>query len=173
MLERLVIAGSGGQGILLVGRILAGVAVDEVPHVTFFPAYGAEVRGGASNCEIVLSSDPISSPVSDEFDSMLLMNEESARKYLARRARNCLVILNGSLCPAVDDPSTVSVAATELADRLGDTRAANFIMLGAYIARKPVVPAAALEAGIRAHLAAKAAASTNLNIRALRAGLSA
>ena len=63
MLERLLIAGSGGQGIVLIGRMLASVAVKNIPHVTFFPAYGAEVRGGTSNCQVVLSTKEIASPV--------------------------------------------------------------------------------------------------------------
>ena len=78
MLERLLIAGSGGQGVLTIGKILARVAVDQVPHLTFFPDYGAEVRGGTSHCEVILSSDEIASPLAETVDSCIIMNEPSA-----------------------------------------------------------------------------------------------
>jgi len=171
MLERLLIAGSGGQGILLIGRILATVAVDEVPHVTFFPAYGAEVRGGASNCQVVLSSDAVSSPVPEQLDSMLILNEFSKERFIEHGAPRCLTILNTSLCSPSADTQSVSVPATEMADRLGDTRVANFIMLGAYLARKPIIPAGAVEVGIQKYMAAKNSTLVDLNIAALKAGL--
>ena len=62
MLERILIAGSGGQGILLIGKMLAQLAVEKVPYLTFFQSYGAEVRGGTSNCQIIFSSHEIASP---------------------------------------------------------------------------------------------------------------
>lgn len=171
MLERLLIAGSGGQGILLIGRILATFAVDVVPHVTFFPAYGAEVRGGTSNCQVVLSSDTISSPVPEQFDSMLILNESSKEKFLDQGTGNCLTILNTSLCTVPSDTSAVGVPATEMADKLGNPRVANFIMLGVYLGRKPMIPADIAEQGIRKYMAANNTKLVDLNITALQAGL--
>jgi 2-oxoglutarate ferredoxin oxidoreductase subunit gamma len=173
MLERLLIAGSGGQGVLLIGRVLATVAVNHVPHLTFFPAYGAEVRGGTSNCQVVLSSDPIPSPVCQRFDSMILMNRESMQAYLPQRDRLCLAVINSSLCPPIEGPGVVSVAATETAERLGDARAANFVLLGAYVARKPSLPAAALEEGVRRYLESKSRVTLDVNMRAFKAGMGA
>jgi 2-oxoglutarate ferredoxin oxidoreductase subunit gamma len=173
MLERLLIAGSGGQGIVFIGRLLATAAVQEVPHVTFFPSYGAEVRGGASKCQVVLSSREIASPVTEEMDSILVMNQESADRYLTDGRGDCLVVLNRSLCRASAVPDAVAVPATEWADEIGDTRAANLIMLGAYLARKPVVKVATLETCMAAALGGKNGSLLELNLRAFRKGLAA
>ena len=94
MLERIFIAGSGGQGVLTTGKLLASVAVDHVDHLTFFPSYGAEVRGGTSNCQVVFSSNEIASPVSEEFDTLIIMNQESANVFLDRQTPDALVLLN-------------------------------------------------------------------------------
>jgi 2-oxoglutarate ferredoxin oxidoreductase subunit gamma len=172
MLERLLIAGSGGQGVLLIGRTLAAVALDDLPHVTFFPSYGIEVRGGTSNCQVVMSSDPIPSPVCEQFDSMMLMNEESAGRFLPRLVPGGLAVLNSSLCRPSDRPGAAAVAATDLANGLGDIRVANLVMLGAYLARRHILPAGAEERKIRDHLSARVGASMlELNIKALRAGM--
>lgn len=171
MLERLLIAGAGGQGILLIGRLVATVAVKDIPHITFFPAYGAEVRGGTSNCQVVLSSKEISSPVVERFDSMIIMNQASADRFLPQITENCLVIINSSLCKVPASPPTVAINATELADQLGDTRVANFIMLGAYLAGKQLVSPSNIEKGIEQVFRGKSRALIDLNIKAFRAGL--
>jgi len=171
MLERLLVAGSGGQGIVLAGKLLATVAVNEIPHVTFFPAYGAEVRGGTSNCEVILSSSEIASPVSLQLDSMILMNQASSARFLSHAAEGCLLLVNTSLCSIPPGSSAAGIAATEMADRLGDTRVANFIMLGTYVARKPFVPAREMEEGTRRLLAGKGKKLVEMNIAAFRLGL--
>ena len=171
MIERLLIAGSGGQGVILIGRLLASVAVNNVPHITFLPAYGAEVRGGVSNCQVILSSKKIASPVSEQFDSIILMNQESADKFLSRASANCLIVINSSLCKIPKNITSVAVNATELADRLGNTRVANFVMLGAYLARKNFVPPDAIEKELIKILSAKNRNVVDINLKAFRAGL--
>jgi 2-oxoglutarate ferredoxin oxidoreductase subunit gamma len=171
MLERVIIAGSGGQGIVLIGRLLATVAVQNVPHVTFFPAYGAEVRGGVSNCHVVLSSEEIASPLSERFDTLIIMNQESLAVYQGMLVPGGLGIVNSSLCKASKIPSAVAIPATEIANDLGDTRVANFIMLGAYVARKPLVQPAQVESAIREFLAGKSEDLVALNTKAFHAGL--
>ena len=172
MVERILIAGSGGQGIILIGKLLASVAVNRVAHVTFFPAYGAEVRGGTSNCQVILSTKEISSPVSERFGSVIIMNQASADRFLPRMADNCLAVLNSSMCKAPTSvASPVMIKATELANEFGDTRAANFIMLGAFLARKQVVPTADIEQEIVQAFTDKSRKLIDLNMKAFRAGL--
>jgi 2-oxoglutarate ferredoxin oxidoreductase subunit gamma len=174
VLERILIAGSGGQGVILIGRLLANCALGAVPHLTFFPAYGAEVRGGTSNCQVVLSSEEISSPVSESFDSMIVLNRASAERFRPRMTGACLVLLNRSLCDPPDVPSPMAaIPATEMAAELGNPRVANVVMLGAYGARKPLLPRGKLEDGIRAALASKGADLVELNLRAFDAGWNA
>jgi len=171
MLERIIIAGSGGQGAVLIGKMLAITAVDHVEHVTFFPSYGAEVRGGTSNCQVVLASDEIASPLSDVFDSMIIMNQASADKFLRRRADPSLVVINSSLCRT--KTAAVEVEALGIAEEIGEPRIANFVMLGAYLAHKPVVPVNAMDEAVAEVLAAKGATLVDLNLRALHAGIEA
>lgn len=171
MLERLLVAGSGGQGIVLIGKLLATVAVDSIEHVTFFPDYGAEVRGGTSSCRIVLSSDEIASPVVDQFDSMIIMNQGAIDGFLSQAAENCVVIINSSMCSVPQTFPVIPVEATGMANRLGDTRVANFIMLGAYLARKEILPVAGMEKGIAQVLAGKSQDLIELNRKAFHVGL--
>jgi 2-oxoglutarate ferredoxin oxidoreductase subunit gamma len=172
MLERILIGGSGGQGIISMGRLLAAVAMEHVPHVTFFPSYGIEVRGGTSNCQIVLSSGEIASPVPDEVDTLIAMNQQSLDRFAGQRVAGGLLLVNASLCPeATAAGGAVLVKATDMANDLGDVRVANSIMLGVYQARRPILPLAAMEQEIRNMLAEKGDALIDLNLRAFRAGL--
>ncbi|OGV69636.1 MAG: hypothetical protein A2283_23580 [Lentisphaerae bacterium RIFOXYA12_FULL_48_11] len=172
MLERILITGSGGQGVILIGKILATLAVKSIPHITFFPSYGAEVRGGTSACQVILSSKEIASPLSEVFDTIVCMNQEGADQFCRQMTKQSLVIVNTSLCkkPIVRS-NILQMDATRLADGLGDTRVANFIMLGAYLAAKPVVSPLQAEKGIRELLAGKNMSLIDLNIKAFRTGL--
>lgn len=170
MLERLLIAGSGGQGIVMAGRLLASVALDSAAHVTFFPAYGAEVRGGTCNCQVVLSSNEIASPVSESFDSMILMNQTSYELFIRQGEEDALVLLSSSNVPS-DGRQTIALDATGKADELGDVRAANLIMLGCYLSHKPVVAASAVENAISKAFSDKGMDIAERNLRAFRLGI--
>lgn len=173
MLERLLIAGSGGQGIVLAGKILATVCMRTISHVTFFPSYGAEVRGGVSSCQIVLSAREIASPLPPAFDSLLLLDQASADRYIPQASPEARILINRSLIdpPAGDAPPCIAVEASQIATDLGDVRAANFVILGAYLARMPVATAAAIEEEIPKFVGPGKGAMADLDIRAFRAGL--
>lgn len=171
MLERILIAGSGGQGIILLGKLLATMAVDITEHITFFPAYGAEVRGGTSNCQVILSSEEIASPVPEEFETMVVMNQASLDRFSAYMSDDNLVLVNASMCKRLPDRPVVSIPATEQAVEIGEDRAANFIMLGAYLSRKPLVPAEVVKQTIDHAFAAKGQAIADLNKKAFAIGL--
>jgi len=171
MHERLLIAGSGGQGVIVLGKLLAAAAVNHVPHVTFFPSYGVEVRGGTSNCQVVLSSREIASPVSEQFDSVIILNRASAEKFLPQLDPDGLAVVNLQ-GDDPDSPGALTIRATEMANELGNVRAANFILLGVYLARKPLVPLDDVEAGMRNIFAHKNPKVLALNIQALHTGLS-
>lgn len=172
MLERVLIAGSGGQGVLLIGRILARTGMSCVPHVTYFPAYGAEVRGGTSNCQIVLSDAEIHSPVPDQFEAMLILNQESADRFLPQRTDTTRVVLNTSLCKAPAGEVACGIAASDIANKLGDTRVANFVMLGAYLAANDDIAVETVKTCIGNELSGKPSALVDMNINALDIGLS-
>jgi 2-oxoglutarate ferredoxin oxidoreductase subunit gamma len=170
MLERIVIAGAGGQGIIVIGRLLAGVALRHYQYLTFFPSYGAEVRGGASQCQVILSSDEIASPVSTRFEAALVMNQTTADKFLPSLEPNGVAVVNTSLCKVPRDPRFIEINATDLAVEMGNIRIANSIMLGGYVAASKVVPAADVESAMREAVGAQNPLA-ELNVRAFRAGM--
>ena len=171
--ERILMAGAGGQGVILLGKLLATIALDHVRHVTFLPSYGAEVRGGTSNCQIILAGEPIASPAAERFDSVLVMNQASTDRFLRRLAPRGLAIVNRSMSTVPPASRAVQIRATEVADKRGDTRAANFVMLGAWVARRQVLPIDSVQAGIRSFLADRSPGFLDVNIRAFTAGLTA
>lgn len=171
MHERILIAGSGGQGIVFLGKLLAGLAAETIEHVTFFPAYGAEVRGGTSNCQVILSANEIAAPIAETFDSLLVMNQQSAEHFLPALEPNGLAIINQSLCSVPASDRHLLIAATEIADRLGNIKAANLVMLGAWLRSKPLFAPQTVENTIAAHFRGAPQALVTTNIEAFRAGL--
>ncbi|MBU4198392.1 MAG: 2-oxoacid:acceptor oxidoreductase family protein [Verrucomicrobia bacterium] len=171
MLERILIAGSGGQGILLIGKMLAQLAIGKVPYLTFFPSYGAEVRGGTSNCQVILSSHEIASPLAEEFDSLMIMNQQSAPRFLPGLSPTGLAVINQSLCRLAHDKRFIMIRATDIADHLGNARAANFVMLGAWLAHKPLIPVPDVEQWIAESFTGAKPAVIEANLKAFQAGL--
>ena len=136
MYEEIIIAGSGGQGIMFFGNILCNAAVLQDKYTTFFPSYGAEIRGGTANCSVIISDDEIGSPVISNPSILIIMNEPSYRKFEPSVKKNGLVFVNSSLMKSIPSPSMsgrICVPATELALQIGDVRTANMVMLGKFI----------------------------------------
>jgi len=141
MTERIIIAGSGGQGIMLLGKILAEAAMREDKHVTWLPAYGAEVRGGTAHCMVVISDREIGSPYVEQADTIIIMNSPSLEKFQNRIKNNGLLIVNSSLakrdigCNAY----ALKYPFTDMAIELGNIKVANTLALGCLIAKKKIV----------------------------------
>ena len=138
--EQVVIAGFGGQGIILVGKLLAQTAMKAGKEVTYMPSYGAEVRGGTANCVLVIADDPISSPVIDSPDTVIAMNKASLDKFAPKIKPNGLLIMNSSLidkAPKLDDSiKVVKIPADQIAVDLGGVKVANMVALGAYLQKR-------------------------------------
>jgi len=138
MEERIVLAGFGGQGVLLIGKLLALTGMAEGKHVSWVPSYGPEMRGGTANCIVIISDEEISSPLALVQDSVIAMNKPSLEKFEDSIKPNGFLILNSSLIdikPKRSDLNIVSVPANELAEKkAGNAKSANMVMLGAYIA---------------------------------------
>lgn len=135
-------AGMGGQGIMVIGQLLAHATVLEGGNVVWFPSYGPETRGGAAECTVIISSDEIGSPVSSSPDTLIAMTQPLLDKFVGAVRKGGLIIVNSSLCQRPDsraDCEIIEVAANDIATELGNAKAANMVMLGAYIERmKPV-----------------------------------
>ena len=138
--EEVIIAGFGGQGIILAGRLLAQTAMKGGKEVTFMPSYGAEVRGGTSNCMVVIADEPIASPLVSRPDSLIAMNKASLNKFAPRIKEGGLLVMNSSLIeqkPELDKTIQIlAVAADALAVELGNPKVANMVAMGAYLQKR-------------------------------------
>jgi len=169
-----VMAGFGGQGLMAIGKLLAKAAMDEGRHVTWLPSYGPEMRGGTANCVVVIDDEPIGSPFVQHAQAAIVMNRPSFDKFAPLVARGGVLVVNTSLIaadPGRADVAVVSVRAQEVADAAGSPKSANMVMLGAWLARCPVVRAESIEACIAKAFSGPKAAAGEVNLRAFRAGL--
>jgi 2-oxoglutarate ferredoxin oxidoreductase subunit gamma len=138
MITRTTFAGFGGQGVLLMGYVLSHGAMHKGLNVTYFPSYGAEMRGGTANCTVTVSDRKIASPVASNPDILVAMNSPSLEKFEPMVSEKGLIILNASLIPEVPsrtDVDVLRVPTVELAREVGSERAGNMIMIGAFCAR--------------------------------------
>jgi 2-oxoisovalerate ferredoxin oxidoreductase beta subunit len=146
------VAGFGGQGVLLLGEVLAEAGLDAGLEVSWLPSYGPEMRSGTSNCHVRDSNDPIDSPLVTAPNYLVAMNEPSLRKFDLSVKPGGWVIYNGDVFPADCRRSDVHVLAlnfTRAADELGDPRAANMVMLGALLEIASALPQASIDAALR------------------------
>lgn len=137
MYHDVVIAGFGGQGVLFIGNLLAEAGMEEGFHVTFMPAYGVEMRGGTANCNVILSSEEVGSPITDSPLSGIIMNEASLVRFLPSIQRDGYLFYNSSLIPeeAVSrrDLQVVAVPANDLAQKVGNPQVASLVILGCFV----------------------------------------
>lgn len=139
---RIKIAGFGGQGVLLLGEALAESGMWAGYQVTWLPSYGPEMRGGTANCQVIISDGSIGSPLVSTPDVLIAMNRPSLERFEPDVREGGLIIYNSSLIdiePKRKDVEVVAIPATEIADELGDTRVANMVVLGAYIAKTRIL----------------------------------
>jgi 2-oxoglutarate ferredoxin oxidoreductase subunit gamma len=141
MEEKIIIAGFGGQGVVLAGNVIAQTALATNKNVAAMVSYGAEVRGGTANCTVIISDREIASPVVDNPSIAIILNEPSLDKYEDRVETNGLIILNSSLVKrdlVRKDVKVLRIKATDLADDLGNSKVANLILLGAFIKKTKI-----------------------------------
>jgi 2-oxoisovalerate ferredoxin oxidoreductase beta subunit len=165
------IAGFGGQGVLFLGSLLANIALRRNFHVTWLPAYGPESRGGTANCNVVVSATPVASPMVTEPGVLMALNGPSLERFEPAVTPGGIIVYNSTLIgrpPARADVEVLAVPATAIADELGETRAANLVMLGAYLARTGLFSRAEVDATMDATL--KPGPALELNRRAVARG---
>lgn len=169
-----IIAGFGGQGVLLMGNILAYAAIAEKKNVTYMPVYGVEMRGGTANCTVVVSDDPIGSPIIQKPVSSIAMNLPSMEKFGPRVKKGGLLVVNSSLIPDKEvnfkGIECLLVPSRELAVEVGNERLANMVMLGAAAQRSGVVSAKSLENALYPALDKRYHKMIDMNVKAMRRG---
>ena len=173
MTERIIIAGSGGQGIMLLGKVLARAALREDKFVTWLPAYGPEVRGGAAHCMVIISDSEIGSTHIDEADTLIIMNQPSLAKFKNRLKDNGLMVLNTSLAKGCLSKKIRLAEGkfTDIAIGLGNIKVANMLALGCFIGNKELVKPKTILAVISAMAPEDKKELIKINQEALEAGL--
>ena len=142
MQKEVMFAGFGGQGILLIGNILAHAAMEQGSEVAWVPSYGPEMRGGTAYCLVVISNRPIGSPIIRNPMHLVAMNRPSLEKFAPVVKPKGVVIINSSLIPVRsgrDDVDELLVPANDIAKDLGSVKVANIVALGAFVARSKIV----------------------------------
>ena len=173
MFQRIILAGSGGQGLLTLGKLLAQCGMEEGRHVTYFQSYDSEVRGGTAHCHVVISDEEICSPLVEDATALLIMNQPSLERFGPQLIRSGLLVLNTSMAASsgsMRGRRLIEVPASDIARRLGDVRVANMVMLGALNRTLGLVKPARLLAALTRRLAEKADAIMPLNEKALAQG---
>ncbi len=144
----LVISGFGGQGVLVIGNLLAHAAMREGRHVTFLPIYGVEMRGGTANCTVVVSSKEIGSPVVERPHAAIVMNLPSLAKYQLQVLPQGLILYNSSLIDPREanrqDLELLPIPVNEIAIENGNPKLANMVALGAFVEKTKLVEMASL-----------------------------
>ncbi len=142
MYNEIILAGFGGQGVLLIGKLLTYAGMKAGLEVTWMPAYGPEMRGGTCNCTVVLSDHQVGSPISSHPHAAIVLNLQSIDKFEPAIRPGGIMVMNTSLInrPAVrHDIIVVPVAANQIAIEAGSVKAANMVALGAYIGASGIV----------------------------------
>ena len=173
MLIKTIFSGFGGQGVLSMGNAVATAAMLEGKHVTYFPSYGAEVRGGTANCTVSVSDEEIASPVASEPDFVVAMTQPAFVRFQNMLVSGGLALVNSSMVNAASlrgDIEVVEVPTSELAEKLGNIKVANMVMLGAFVRVSSIVSLPRLLKNLPDILGAKRERLLKINQEALEQG---
>jgi 2-oxoglutarate ferredoxin oxidoreductase subunit gamma len=134
--EQVTIAGFGGQGVMMIGQMLAYAATEDNLHTLWFPSYGPETRGGTANCSVTISEKEINSPIFSHANTLIALNNPSLLKFANKVKKNGVILYNSSLISdpiKVDDVRMIGIPVNDISMQLGNPRVANMVMMGAYL----------------------------------------
>ena len=176
MQDDIIISGFGGQGALFAGQLLAYTGMDQGKHVTWIPSYGPEMRGGTAHCTVIISDEPIGSPIVRQPSVAIVMNLPSHVKYSELVLPGGLLVVNSSLVTeqsSRSDIREVRIASSDIAGAIGDVRMSNVVLLGALLRSSAIVPMDAMIASMDAHVSGRARRLLEQNKVALQRGFDA
>ncbi len=174
MHEEIIFSGFGGQGALFAGQLLTYAALDEGRQVTWIPSYGPEMRGGTAHCVVIISDEPIGSPLTRYPTAAVVLNPASMDKYEPLVKPGGVLVVNSSLVqrPATrTDITVITVPANDIAQEVGDVRMANVVLLGALLAVKEIVKPESVKKAMDEHIPAAKARFIEPNKQSLQRGL--
>ena len=170
---QILIAGFGGQGILFAGKFLAYQALSEGRQLSWLPSYGPEMRGGTANCSVIISDDPVGSPIVTDPDVLVCMNLPSLDKYEGAVKAGGIIISDSSLIARKvqrQDVKAFYIPATQLANEAGMPTLANMIMMGKLIREAAIIDFDGVEETMSHLVSARHRDMLALNVKALRMG---
>lgn len=173
MTEEIIIAGFGGQGVLSMGKILAYSGVMANQEVSWFPSYGPEMRGGTANVTVILSDNRISSPVVNEYNTAIILNQQSMTKFESLVKPGGILIYdpNGVIHPPTrKDINIYKIEGTLIAAELGNVKTFNMVVLGAYLKANPVVELSSVKLGLEKSLPVRHHKLIPMNLEAVQKG---
>lgn len=176
MKNQYIFAGFGGQGMLLIGKFLAMACMMDGKHVSWLPSYGPEMRGGTANCSVIVSDQPVASPLVDMADVVIAMNRPSLDKFESHVKPGGTLVINSSIIDRKAERSDIKVVycdANKIAESVSNPKGANVAILGALLEKSPVCSVDTMVEAIRIELGAKKAKFLEGNKKALVAGMEA
>lgn len=177
MAERVIFAGFGGQGVMLMGQLVTAGGMAEGKNVSWLPSYGPEMRGGTANCAVMVDEKPIGSPiVSHNATSIVAMNLPSLVKFEEDLIPGGICLINSSLIsakPSREDVKAYYVASNEIAAELGNNRVANIVMLGALVELTNCVTKESIMGALAERLGPSKAHLMDINEKAFERGAEA
>lgn len=174
MFEQMIIAGFGGQGVLFLGKTLAYLGMDTGKNISWLPSYGPEMRGGTCNCSVIISDNPIGSPIIVSPDTLIVLNKPSLDKFVDKVKPGGLIVLDSSLIDTKverDDVNVIYIPAMKIAEERGNSQLGNMVMAGAYIkAKEPLYSIDELYESIKSHIPPTKVKLAEKNIEIVKAG---
>lgn len=172
-MAEIIIAGFGGQGVLVLGQLIAYAGMLEDKAVSWFPSYGPEQRGGTANCSVVVSEQEVGSPVVSQPTTAIVMNLPSLSRFEPTVVEGGILLYNSTLIeqkPTRKDIRVIAVPANEVADELGNPRVANMVLLGSFIAATDLVKIETVQTSLEKVLSERHHHLIPLNMQALERG---
>ena len=173
MMDRVILAGFGGQGVMFLGKVLAYAGMGSDLELCWIPSYGPEMRGGTANCSVILSDEEINSPVIDFADAAIVLNKPAYDKFSTKIKPGGVLVVNSSLAKldkVREDITIIEIPATEIANELGNTSIANMVCLGALIPSLKLVDMPKIEKAMT-KLAGKKPELIEVNLAAINKGI--
>lgn len=173
MKKEVILSGFGGQGVMSIGKNLVEAAVAEDLEASWVPSYGPEMRGGTANCNVILSDDPVGSPIITDPDVLIVMNLPSLQKYVDSVVPGGQIYVDSTLISekvARTDVEVYYIPATQMANDAGVPTLANMVMMGHVLKNNPELTFDGTEATVAKLVPPSKAQLVELNMKALQAG---
>ncbi|SCY96416.1 2-oxoacid:acceptor oxidoreductase family protein [Alkaliphilus peptidifermentans] len=174
MMDKVIIAGFGGQGVMFLGKVMAYAGMGSDLELCWIPSYGPEMRGGTANCSVILSDEEINSPVIDYADAAIVLNKPAYDKFAPRVKPGGVLVVNSSLAQLEDprkDITIIEIPATDMANEIGTTSIANMVCLGALLPNLKLIDLAKVEKALDELVAKKRPELLETNLTAIKMGI--